>query len=67
MKKIGRDTPASATPMAARSRSVPRLRAETTPVATPAEPDHGRAGGERQGHREPFEQLGQDGFWVMKE
>ena len=68
MKKIGSETPASATPIAARSKTVPRLSAETTPVATPAEqPDDRGAGGERQGHRQPVEQIGQTGFWVMNE
>ena len=36
MKKIGRDTPARATAIAARSKAVPRLSAETTPIAVPA-------------------------------
>ena len=35
MKKIGSDTPASATPIENRSKIVPRLSAETTPIATP--------------------------------
>ena len=36
MKKIGSETPASATPIAARSKTLPRRSAESTPVATPA-------------------------------
>ena len=36
MKKIGSDTPASATPIAARSNTVPRRSAESTPMPTPA-------------------------------
>ena len=36
MKKIGSDTPASATPMEKRSKRVPRLSAESTPIDTPA-------------------------------
>ena len=36
MKKIGSDTPASAMPMAPRSNTVPRRRAEITPMLTPA-------------------------------
>ncbi len=35
MKKIGSDTPASATPMENRSNRVPRRSAEMTPTATP--------------------------------
>ena len=35
MKKIGSDTPASATVMAARSNAVPRRSAEITPAVTP--------------------------------
>ena len=35
MKKIGSDTPASATPIENRSKSVPRRSAESTPIDTP--------------------------------
>ena len=35
MKKIGSDTPARAIPIENRSKRVPRLSAETTPIATP--------------------------------
>jgi hypothetical protein len=35
VKKIGSDTPASATPIAVRSKNVPRRNAESTPIATP--------------------------------
>jgi hypothetical protein len=35
VKKIGNDTPASATPIVARSKTLPRFSAEMTPVATP--------------------------------
>src|SRR5262249_51711837 len=68
VKKIGSETPASATLIAARSNTLPRRSAESTPVATPAS---------NQMIAAPTAseivtlirstRSGQTGFWVMNE
>ena len=68
MKKIGRETPASAMPIAARSKTdAPSQRGDTPVADTEDHPDHRRADGERERDRQPVEQLGPDRLLVMNE
>src|SRR6266702_1139239 len=68
VKKIGRDTPASATPIAARSKMLPLRSADSRPVATPAI-------SQRRAPPTASDMVtvsrsvrsGQTGFWVRKE
>jgi hypothetical protein len=68
VKKIGNDTPANATPIAARSKTLPRRNAESTPIATPlvshstAAPAASDSVTGRRSSRS-----GSTGFWVMNE
>ena len=65
---MGSDTPASATPIAARSKTLPRRRADSTPTPTP-NTTHSTAAPTASeivtGNRSS--NSGSTGFWVMKE
>ena len=68
MKKIGSETPASAMPIAARSKTLPLRSAESTPVATPKTSQITAAPTASEmvtGSRSS--RSGSTGFWVMKE
>ena len=68
MKKIGSETPASATPIAARSNTLPRRSAESTPTLTPPT-SHSTAAPAASdsvtGSRSS--RSGSTGFWLMNE
>jgi hypothetical protein len=68
VKKMGRDTPASATPIVALSKTLPRFRADITPVATPPS-NHSTAAPEASDRVTGRRSIrsGRTGFLVMNE
>ncbi len=68
VKKIGSETPASATPIAARSKMVPRRSADRTPVATPDSSQITAAPAASENVTViRSTRSGQTGFWVRNE